>query len=471
MDSSTTTITINESLPKPLPSPPPKPKTLQWWLSVSLNIFFLLAGQTAATLLGNLYYSRGGDSKWLSTIVQTAAFPLLYIPLFLLPHPTTTTPTPTTDLHRPPSMAKLALIYIFIGLLIAGDDLMYSYGLLYLPVSTYALICATQLAFNAVFSYFINHQKFTHLIFNSVVLLTFSAALLGVNSDSEGSDTKPSAGKYAIGFACTLGASAAYSLILSLMQFSFENIYTAFVATSASVVGLFASGEWRTLKGEMEGFEKGKVSYVMILVWTAVAWQVASVGVHYIDDAKAKKARSQVPLLLEEEKESLAFPILLIPLILSFKTKTNTTRPPLKNLSLLYASLGLLVGFDNLLYSYGLLYLPLSTYSLVCATQLAFNAVFSRFLNGQRFTHLVLNSVVLLSVSASLLGVRAGSEAGNARIPPGKYAVGFACTLGASAAYSLLLSLMQLSFERVMRGETYRVVLEMQVGQDLSFFS
>ncbi|KAK1303401.1 putative purine permease 11 [Acorus calamus] len=136
-------------------------------------------------------------------------------------------------------------------------------------------------------------------------------------------------------------------------------IYTAFVATSASVVGLFASGEWRTLKGEMEGFEKGKVSYVMILVWTAVAWQVASVGVvglifevsslfsnvistlslpvvpvfaviffhdkingvkviamllaiwgfasyiyqHYIDDAKAKKARSQVPLLLEEEKE------------------------------------------------------------------------------------------------------------------------------------------------------------------------
>ncbi|KAK1273128.1 putative purine permease 11 [Acorus gramineus] len=291
---------------------------------------------------------------------------------FPTPPPLTTTTTTTTDLHRPPSMAKLALIYIFIGLLIAGDDLMYSYGLLYLPVSTYALICATQLAFNAVFSYFINHQKFTHLIFNSVVLLTFSAALLGVNSDSEGSDTKPSAGKYAIGFACTLGASAAYSLILSLMQFSFENvirretfavvldmqIYTAFVATSASVVGLFASGEWRTLKGEMEGFEKGKVSYVMILVWTAVAWQVASVGVvglifevsslfsnvistlslpvvpvfaviffhdkingvkviamllaiwgfasyiyqHYIDDVKAKKARSQVPLLLEEEK-------------------------------------------------------------------------------------------------------------------------------------------------------------------------
>ncbi|KAK1304672.1 putative purine permease 11 [Acorus calamus] len=136
-------------------------------------------------------------------------------PTFPLSPPPTTTTTPTTDLHRPPSMAKLALIYIFIGLLIAGDDLMYSYGLLYLPVSTYALICATQLAFNAVFSYFINHQKFTPLIFNSVVLLTFSAVLLGVNSDSEGSDTKPSAGKYAIGFACTLGASAAYSLILS----------------------------------------------------------------------------------------------------------------------------------------------------------------------------------------------------------------------------------------------------------------
>nr|CAD1844997.1 unnamed protein product [Ananas comosus var. bracteatus] len=165
---------------------------------------------------------------------------------------------------------------------------MYSYGLLYLPVSTYSLICATQLAFNAIFSYFLNSQKFTILIFNSVVLLTFSAALLGVGSDSSGSPGE----KYAVGFVVTLGASGTFSLILSLMQLSFEKVIkmetylvvlevqmcTNVVAAVVSVVGLFSSGEWRTLGQEMDNYQKGKVSYLMTLIWTAIGWQVSSVG-------------------------------------------------------------------------------------------------------------------------------------------------------------------------------------------------
>lgn len=262
-------------------------KHWKWWLIVVVNIFFLLAGQTAATLLGRFYYNEGGNSKWTATLVQTAGFPLLFLPLILIPSSPTTTTTP-----RPP-IAKIASIYVALGLIIAGDNLMYSYGLLYLPVSTYSLVCATQLAFNAVFSYFLNSQKFSPLILNSVVLLTFSAALLGVSSDSDGSSTDIPKGKYALGFVLTLGASATYSLILSLMQLTFQKVLkretfsvvlemqicTSIVATCAAVVGLFASGEWKGLTGEMEGFAKGKVSYVMTLVWTGVSWQVASVGV------------------------------------------------------------------------------------------------------------------------------------------------------------------------------------------------
>ncbi|KAG1359366.1 putative purine permease 10 [Cocos nucifera] len=169
---------------------------------------------------------------------------------------------------------------------------MYSYGLFYLSVSTYSLICATQLAFNAVFAYFLNSQKLTPFIVNSVILLTFSAALLGIQSDSEDSTDVPK-GKYPLGFMLTLGASAIYSLILSLIQLTFQKVLkietysvvlqmqicTSFVASVISVVGLFASGEWRKLQGEMDGFGKGRVSYVMTLVWTAVAWQVAAVGI------------------------------------------------------------------------------------------------------------------------------------------------------------------------------------------------
>ncbi|GAB2296606.1 hypothetical protein Dimus_030717 [Dionaea muscipula] len=283
-----------------------------WWIRVAVYIFFMLAGQTAGVLLGRLYFNKGGDSLWLATLVQSAGFPIL-IPLFIYfsksrrrsstnppspsvpsgssgsgsaPSSTSTSPSP------PPRLHYLVLIYVALGLLTTGDNLMYSYGLLYIPVSTYSLLCATQLAFNAVFSYLLNAQKFTMLIFNSVVLLTISAALLAFNSDSDGSTVISSKGKYAIGFMCTLGASAVYALYLSLIQLVFEKVirgrtfnmildmqfFPSFVATIGSVVGVFASGQWRSLSGEMRSYEAGTASYVLTLVWTAISWQVSIMG-------------------------------------------------------------------------------------------------------------------------------------------------------------------------------------------------
>jgi drug/metabolite transporter (DMT)-like permease len=271
----------------------PKLKHYKWWLRVGFYSLFLLAGQTVATLLGRLYYDQGGNSKWMATFVQSAGFPIL-LPLlfFFSPSKISTAITPlNTSFAKPPPLSTLAFLYFAFGLLLAGDNLMYSYGLLYLPVSTYSLLCATQLAFNALFSYFLNSQKFTALIFNSLILLTLSASLLAVNSDSENTTGIPK-GKYVIGFLCTLGASAAYSLYLSLVQLSFQRvikietfsavldmqIYPAFVATCGCVVGLFASGEWKTLGEEMKNYKKGRVSYMMTLIWTAVTWQISSVA-------------------------------------------------------------------------------------------------------------------------------------------------------------------------------------------------
>ncbi|KAL6125742.1 hypothetical protein ACLB2K_073796 [Fragaria x ananassa] len=259
----------------------------QWWFLVAINIFFLLVGQAAAVLLGRFYYDQGGSSKWMATLVQTAAFPVLVIPLYFLPSLKDQSTSSTSS-----SPKVLALIYFFLGLVIAGDNWLYSTGLLYLSASTYSIISSTQLAFNAVFSYFINSQKFSALIFNSVIVLSLSVALIGVNDDSDG-PAGVSTQKHIIGFICTLAASAIYSLLLSLMQLTFQKvlkketfsvvlqmqIFTALVASCASLVGLFASGEWKTLHGEMESFGKGRVSYVMTLVGTAVSWQVCSVGV------------------------------------------------------------------------------------------------------------------------------------------------------------------------------------------------
>lgn len=260
---------------------------LHFWLLVALNIIFLLVGQAAAVILGRLYYEKGGNSKWMATVVQTAAFPILFIPYLFI-----SSPQANSEGSNRPSIITVSVVYFIIGVLVAGDNMLYSTGLLYLSASTYSLICATQLVFSAVLSFFLNHQRFTALIMNSVIVLCLSASLLAINEDSD----KPpgvTKSKYVTGFVVTLIASAMYALLLSLMQLSFQKvlkketfsvvlemqIYTALVATAVSTAGLFASGEWKTLQGEMGSFTAGKLAYVMTLVWTALAWQICSVGV------------------------------------------------------------------------------------------------------------------------------------------------------------------------------------------------
>ncbi|KAK9227599.1 hypothetical protein WN943_012653 [Citrus x changshan-huyou] len=69
----------------------------------------------------------------------------------------------------------------------------------YDKVSTFSLITASQLAFNSLFSYFLNKQKFTPYIVDSLVLLTISSTLFVFQNDSENT-TGVSKRKYAIGF-------------------------------------------------------------------------------------------------------------------------------------------------------------------------------------------------------------------------------------------------------------------------------
>ncbi|KAL1371037.1 hypothetical protein HN51_001262 [Arachis hypogaea] len=278
-------------------------ETFKWWIRIPIYVIFLIAGQAAATLLGRFYYYEGGNSKWMATLVQSSGFPLL-IPLLFYFSPTkcdhnngtndnSTNNTITKKYPTKSKVSTLTLIYIGFGLIATGTNLLYSYGLFYLPVSTYSLLCATQLAFTALFSYSINSQKFTPPIFNSVILLTASAALLAINTDDVDWRHKPYDNYFIIGFFCTIFASAAFSFCLSMVQLSFEKqlikggtfyavleilFYQSFVATCACVVGVFASGEWTTLNNEMKNFKQGTFSYVMTLLWIAVSWQVTSVG-------------------------------------------------------------------------------------------------------------------------------------------------------------------------------------------------
>ncbi|ESQ55591.1 hypothetical protein EUTSA_v10025436mg [Eutrema salsugineum] len=262
-----------------------------WRLRVSLYVTLLLAGETIATLLGRLYYDKGGNSTWLETLVQLVGFPLtLPCYYYIKPEPSK---SKIITKNTTSFFSTLSLVYIGLGLLAAGHSVLYSFGLLYLPVSTFSLISASQLAFNAVFAYFLNSQKFTPFILNSLVLLTISSTLLVIQDEPESSTSKSLAkSNYVIGYICAIGSSAGYSLLLSLTDYAFEKIlkkytfkaildmvtYQSLVATSAVVVGLIASGGWKMLRTEMEEFRLGKSYYLLITIGATISWQACSIG-------------------------------------------------------------------------------------------------------------------------------------------------------------------------------------------------
>ncbi|KAL4290003.1 hypothetical protein GQ457_14G008580 [Hibiscus cannabinus] len=260
----------------------------KWWIRTVLYSVFLICGQSMATILGRLYFEKGGTSKWLAALAQIGGFPVL-VPLycFLLWR----NPVIVSESDSPPFPKAFAKVYLPLGLLVASSGFLFSVGLQYLPVSVVTLITASQLAFNAFFSYFLNSQKFTAAIINSLVLLTISSVLLVVNNHTE----KPagvSKAEYAAGFVCTIGGAAVYGLLLASQQLALRKvlkkqtlkvvfdiiIYESLVASIVIVVGLFASGESKGLKKEMDEYALGKVSYVMTLLWTAIGWQVFAIG-------------------------------------------------------------------------------------------------------------------------------------------------------------------------------------------------
>ncbi|CAI9269415.1 unnamed protein product [Lactuca saligna] len=315
--------------PPPQSSAIPRPINKNWWLRMATHILCVLFGQTAATLLGRLYYNKGGKSVWLTSLVETVGFPVL-IPFYLHFKPLTYHQSTQTNRRNPPSILIVSAIYISLGALQSLTSILYSVGLFYLPLSTFSLISTTQLAFNAFFAFFLNAQKLTPLIVNSLVLLTISTVLLVLQSDSEETQVGISRKRYlTLGFVCTVAASALYSLGLSLTQLSFQKvlkgetftmvlnmiIYQSLVASIVTLLALFISGEWNDLQGEMVNFELGKMAYLVIMVCIAVAWQIATIG--------GVGLIFEVSSLFSNVISTLALPIIPILAVVIFREKMN----------------------------------------------------------------------------------------------------------------------------------------------------
>lgn len=210
------------------------------------NCALLALGTSGGPLIMRLYFIHGGHRVWLSCCLETAGFPIMLLPLALSyfrrrnRRPLTETAQHKIVSMKPPLFFASAVIGVLTGL----DDYLYAYGASRLPVSTSALIIATQLAFTAVFAFLLVRQKFTAYSVNAVVLLTVGAAVLALHTSGDrpkGESTK----RYVMGFVLTLVAAALYGFVLPLVELVYKKtrqaITYSLVMEIQFVMSLFAT--------------------------------------------------------------------------------------------------------------------------------------------------------------------------------------------------------------------------------------
>ncbi|CAK8531759.1 unnamed protein product [Lathyrus sativus] len=249
-----------------------------------INYLLLFVGSISSSLLSKYYFIHKGSSKWVSTWVQCAGFPLLIIPIFLPYLLNSTKRTPFTDFTP-----KMLTLSIFVGIMLGLNNLLISWGVAYLPVSTSALLLSSQLVFNLLLSAIIVKQKITFSNLNCVILLTLSSIILALNSSSEKPEglTKK---EYFIGFFCTIGAGLLFALYLPVMEKVYKKVYSyemvmemqlimEIAATALATVGMALDGGFSEMKRESEEvFDKGTRVYWVTVMANVVTWQFCFMG-------------------------------------------------------------------------------------------------------------------------------------------------------------------------------------------------
>ncbi|KAK3408969.1 hypothetical protein EUGRSUZ_J01095 [Eucalyptus grandis] len=213
-----------------------------------------------------LYFVRGKARMWLVSWLEMGAWPMLLLPLAAAYSRRRSAMGPA---------ARLILMdrFLFaaaagIGVLMGLDNYFYVYGLGRLPVSTSALLIATQLAFTAGFAFLLVRQVFTSCSINS----------------SNGAN-------YA-GFFMSLGAAALYGFVLPLVELTYKKAKQAvtyslvleiqlvmcFFATAFCTIGMLVNKDFQAIPREARSYELGEARYYVLLVWTAIINQFFFLG-------------------------------------------------------------------------------------------------------------------------------------------------------------------------------------------------
>ncbi|KAK6916939.1 hypothetical protein RJ641_017690 [Dillenia turbinata] len=250
-----------------------------------INYGCMFVGSAASTLLLKFYFNHKGSSRWVSTWVQCSGFPFL-LPFILLPFYLfgSTRRRPFTRFTT-----RLLGLSVLIGLMLGINNLLFSWGNSYLPVSTSSLLLSSQLAFTLVLSVLIVKQKITFSNLNCVILLTLSALLLAFTSHHD----RPQGltrFKYFVGFFSTIGAGLLFALYLPVMETVYRKVYCyAMVmemqlimeaaATLLATVGMIFDGGFSEMRNEsLRSFDLGPKAYWLTVVSNVIMWQFCFMG-------------------------------------------------------------------------------------------------------------------------------------------------------------------------------------------------
>ncbi|KAL8246496.1 hypothetical protein R6Q59_007712 [Mikania micrantha] len=267
-------------------------------LLLIINYICLFVGSVSSSLLIKFYFNHKGSSRWVSTWVQSAGFPLLLIPIYLPYYISHFRPKIDDQQHehvddvRKPFLGfdgNLFVLCFVIGLMLVLSNLCFSWGNSYLPLSTSALVLSSQLAFTLLLSIIIVKQKITFLNLNCVILLTLSCVLLALNSTGDRPEGLTNR-KYFTGLFSTASAGLLFALYLPVMEkiYSKVDCYAMViemqfvmeaVATGVATVAMAMAGGFKEMKHESVAvFDLGATGYWVALGLSVVMWQVCFMG-------------------------------------------------------------------------------------------------------------------------------------------------------------------------------------------------
>lgn len=273
----------------------------KWWISVFFCGFMIFTGDSLVMLLLNFFYVQDNRSEsdqdrqykgtWTQALIQNAAFPILIPFFFKFSSPNLETVSNQTN----NGWFRVLSLYVSLGVLVSVYSKLYALAKLYVG---WGILVSTQLILTSLFSAFINRLKFNRWIIISIIF-TLAADFFGSPAFA-GTPDEDETDAYDIkAWLILIFPTLAFSLSLCLMQLGFEKVLVktkrygnkkvfrmvlemqicvSFIATLVCTVGLFASGEFKELKGDSERFKKGKTYYILSLVGLALSWQVWAVG-------------------------------------------------------------------------------------------------------------------------------------------------------------------------------------------------